>query len=71
MHTDNAFCDGGQIREEVIELPLPEDADLPPTVGPNGEVAPPLPSPYVRCVQLLMICGRVAWVPMFGDSGWC
>lgn len=49
-----------QIREDLIELLIPQADKVPTAHLQNGEAAAPMPSPFVRFVRLLMICGKTA-----------
>lgn len=48
-----------QVDESIIEIALPKDEDL--IVGPPGPAIDQrvLPSPFVACIQMVVICGRI------------
>jgi hypothetical protein len=53
-----------QIQESDIEIPLPLEEEVPEGPRPPGtENDPPLPSPFVWCTKLMVLCGRIACVP--------
>jgi len=52
-----------QIQESDIEIPLPLEEEVPEGPRPPGtENDPPLPSPFVWCTKLMVLCGRIACV---------
>ncbi|EIW70119.1 hypothetical protein TREMEDRAFT_29634 [Tremella mesenterica DSM 1558] len=60
-----AFATGrpASIREDIIEIPLPEDADFFPDPARNKPGDPQEqvePVPYVQLVKLMIICGRIS-----------
>jgi hypothetical protein len=60
-----AFATGrpASIPEDIIEIPLPEDADFFPDPArntPNDPVEAVEPVPFVYLVKLMIICGRIS-----------
>lgn len=51
-----------QVREEMVELPLPTDEDLIPAPLPPGMIAKAKPEPFVALVKLMVIAGRISYV---------
>lgn len=55
-----AGTDSSQIRDDMIELPLPTDEDMIPAPLPAGMVPTPKPEPFVALVKLMVIAGRIS-----------
>lgn len=55
-------ANGSQVREDMIELPLPTDEDMIPAPLPPGMMPIAKPEPFVALVKLMVIAGRISYV---------
>jgi hypothetical protein len=66
---DRTLTQRSQVREDMVELPLPTDEDLIPAPLPPGMVVKAKPEPFVALVKLMVVAGRISYVQFFPSYG--